>query len=293
MSWARAKWRNKVIAQALERDSVKAVAQTHLLRDDIEQMKALARSGIVDEGSIAEFVRSLSPIVNSVADDAKERGDNDTSAQLRHDLASDWHVFFESLNVNPRTLLAKSESPTRHALPGLLAPHLHNYAGYLSRSDADDDIELSILLQRDVVVPARRAASRMHGTTIGLRVALQVLVRALCVQHDRTGSLERQRQLAREAAEVTAQIVDGSPWTLAGEVRSGQVNTLTAILTGIVVAAEHNIALPNVDLDCARRLAERAHRELERRRSGGEMFGRLEQLNRLRTRLEMVPTPMT
>lgn len=295
VSWARAKWRNKVIAQALERDSVKAVAQTHLLRDDIEQMKALARSGIVDEGSIAEFVRSLSPIVNSVADDAKERGDNDTSAQLRHDLASDWHVFFESLNVNPRTLLAKSESPTRHALPGLLAPHLHNYAGYLSRSDADDDIELSILLQRDVVVPARRAASRMHGTTIGLRVALQVLVRALCVQHDRTGSLERQRQLAREAAEVTAQIVDVSPWTLAGEgeLRSGQVNTLTAILTGIVVAAEHNIALPNVDLDCARRLAERAHRELERRRSGGEMFGRLEQLNRLRTRLEMVPTPMT
>ncbi|MFC5133098.1 hypothetical protein [Paeniglutamicibacter kerguelensis] len=91
----------KVIAQALERDSVEAVAQTHLLRDDIEQMKALARSGIVDEGSIAEFVRSLSPIVNSVADDAKERGDNDTSAQLRHDLASDWHVFFESLNVKP------------------------------------------------------------------------------------------------------------------------------------------------------------------------------------------------
>ncbi|MFC5133108.1 hypothetical protein [Paeniglutamicibacter kerguelensis] len=73
---------------------------------------------------------------------------------------------------------------------------------------------------------------------------------------------------------MTAQIIDVSPWTLAGEgeLRSGQVNTLTAIRHGHRVAAEHNIALPNVDLDCARKLAERAHRELERRRSGGEMF---------------------
>lgn len=285
--WARAKWRNKVIAQALERDSAVAIAQTHLLREDIEQMKTFARSGIVDQGSIAEFVRSLSPIINSVADDAKERGDNETSAQLRHDLADDWRVFFDALEVDPHALLAASESSMRHALPVLLAGHLHNYAGFLSRSEDDGEVEFSVLLQRDAVIPARREASRQHGTTTGLRVALQVLVRALCIQHDRTDSHELRRDLARQTAAATAELVAVSAWALTaeGSLRSGQVNTLTSIVTGVVIASEHGIPVAGVDLDTARHLAERAHGELQRRRSGGETFGRLKQLARLRARL--------
>ncbi len=286
--WARAKWRNKVIAQALERDAAVAISQTHLLREDIEQMKTLARAGIVDQGSIAEFVRSLSPIINSVADDAKERGDTETSDQLRHDLADDWRVFFESLEVDPRALLSASEPAMRHALPLLFAGHLHNYAGFLSRSEDNGEVEFSVLLQRDAVIPARREASRQHGTSTGLRVALQVLVRALCTQHDRTDSPELRQDLARQAATATAEIISVSAWALTeeGSLRSGQINTLTSIVTGVIVASEHAILVPGADLDTARDLAERAHGELQRRCGEGETFGRLEQLARLRGRLD-------
>ncbi|WP_146078843.1 MULTISPECIES: hypothetical protein [unclassified Rathayibacter] len=293
--WARAKWRNKLIADLRDEDPAAAMQQLELLRADIDEMVALHGAGRVDNGAIADFVRSLSPIINAIADDADDRGEDVLFRRLHDDLGRDWETFFAALGLQPAGLLPDSQAPddpSRRAVPALLAGHLHNFAAFLSRSHKPEDRTLGIRLQKEVVIPARAEAREQHGVDLGLRVALQVLIRALVIEHEQTDDPKRRRELAADAVRAAEQVDRLRDFTLTAvdgfgvkRLRGGQVNTLTAIVAGFAIAKQNGIPTGHLTSSEVRMMADRAADYLLARSPHGVPSGRLRQFERLRAKL--------
>ncbi|TFC05060.1 hypothetical protein [Cryobacterium sp. MDB2-33-2] len=292
--WARAKWRNKVIVDLRETDHGAAADEVTLLREDIDEMIGLHGAGQVDDGSMADFVRSLSPVVNAIADDADDQGKYAISKPLHLELERDWQIFFKALRIDPRKQLTEPDAsgdsllPPK-GLPALLAGHLHNYAGFLSRSDVSEDRRLAIRLQAEIVVPARAAVAEQYGTTTGWRTALQVLIRILVREYDWHPDDNAYRgELAAQAVVAVSELIRicGPIWEERSSLRSGEVNTLTAILAGYTVSVEQDLSISGLTPGVASAIALVAERELKARTKGGPPSGRLIQLGKILQRIE-------
>lgn len=284
----RARWLNKHVVDTRERDWTVARPAILELRESIDLLHDACTAGRLSRGSFVDEVRSFSVLFGSVRGDALRLGDDELAAKLGVGLARDWASFFALVGISPEALLGAA--PHRPAWSRNLDGHLHGYADLLVGSDSHAEQLAGIDLLERVVIPARRQWDPLSLTRSPLRISLQLLIRALDRQLAEAEDGPQAGRFARSAVDATLELL-GIPevqrlLTRVGStrVRSGEVNTLTALVIGATIAAERAVVTDElVALDPSGLIAI-ALAELSGRAMNGES-GRLVQAGDLRRRV--------
>jgi len=286
---------NKVISDERDISPSAALASLDLLKAEIVRMSHLHDAGAVTRGQFADFLSSLSAIINALADDAEDRHEEVTAREIKIFVIELWERIFKALPFDPRVVVAQPEqSAHKQRTTRLVASYLHNYATVIARGASKEDRQAALALETTIVVPARRSISIADTK---LRNALQLVVWIFVRQAGDSPSASEKRELADRAwpyieelltSDFGKQLADPHNAVEHPLLRSEQINSITAITAGLILALEnglrHNLASPEL----ARRLLDRAENTLRSLAdpSDSKSSGRLLQVVAQRNRLE-------